>query len=231
MQSERPFHSWHNRRTFAQLQPYVIFAYFNHPYHPFMSYNGTYENKRMISNVSICEILEEYKRTNTKLFTRNYADSSAECAAQFFARWVRYFIVIGNKRLVSEWPPTSFSIRGLRLIYEPFHYFVTNLSVDVTAICSSRNHHENLVWSSFRITTSSRDINSLSIRSSLWWRNATEPNWIVSVAGLPGAHFLIFLRWRRRRRKLIVSEERGGCLKTLIWQQRRTPYPRFCSGL
>ena len=156
MHSERPFHSWHNGRTFAQLQPYVIFAYFNHPYHPFMSYNGTYENKRMISNVSIWEIVEEYKTNkhtrDTKLFTRNYADSSAECAAQFFARWVRYFIVIGNKRFVSEWPPTSFSIRGLRLIYEPFHYFVTNLSVDVTAICSSRNHHEfKIVWSSFAL--------------------------------------------------------------------------------
>ena len=72
MQSETPFHSWHNRRTFAQLQPYdVIFAYFNHPYHPFMSYNGTHENKRMISNASICEIVEEYKRTNTQE-TRNY---------------------------------------------------------------------------------------------------------------------------------------------------------------
>ena len=34
----------------------------------------------------------------------------------------------------------------------------------------------------FRITTSSRHLNSLSIRSSLSWRNATEPNWIVSVA-------------------------------------------------
>ena len=36
-----------------------------------MSYNGTYENKRMISNVSIWEIVEEYKRTNTQE-TRNY---------------------------------------------------------------------------------------------------------------------------------------------------------------
>ena len=36
-----------------------------------MSYNGTYENKRIISNVSIYEIVEEYKRTNTQE-TRNY---------------------------------------------------------------------------------------------------------------------------------------------------------------
>ena len=36
-----------------------------------MSYNGTYDNKRIISNVSIYEIVEEYKRTNTQE-TRNY---------------------------------------------------------------------------------------------------------------------------------------------------------------
>lgn len=36
-----------------------------------MSSNGTYENKRIISKVSICEIVEEYKRTNTQE-TRSY---------------------------------------------------------------------------------------------------------------------------------------------------------------
>ena len=56
--------------------------------------------------------------------------------------------------IVSEWPPTSFSIRGLRIIYEPFHHFATNLCVGVTTISSSRYHHEfKHVWSSHRITT------------------------------------------------------------------------------
>ena len=84
-----------------------------------------------------------------------YVTNKVICTAYMVFSW-QYTTKMCTKcnNILSEWPPTSFSIRGLRIIYEPFHHFATNLCVGVTTISSSRYHHEfKHVWSSHHITT------------------------------------------------------------------------------